>query len=591
MIVRLQQLLVRCSPLRFPAAINFSQIARTKIRPTGGAFCFPKSTLFTKGFSSLSTVRRTPPTPQSSAFGSDVVEKENVEDVQVAPPDLQSPHPSPNDSRNPTDPVVSPTNLLMRTALVGSSVGLLTPVYVAAGVGWIWQTYKPATFVGQAAKFAVGGLLLGAACVNGWTLFTQHLIPFVFNHAEIVLPFAVANAVAASAWYAIGESVFGLQRMSGHSTILNVFHTWIPDRLDSVAQKSGLPLGGPLVGLLTALTCFPMWQPLSQRLWPQELLNACDSSVFADIYLHFLPVGLGTGALVGLGLHFALAPVFTGRIVAVGGLPAASSLLLIILALTLSYFYFCRFDYEAWEQRLNADTGELFWAHSATGEKVTSSSERVLNDTLWFLKGVSLFCNVNSSSNRSHFCFVNKRLLADVLVANAKSSSYTQNALDALDKSKSLLQLYYGVNLKDLNKLIMKLLRTQHDLRMAPSAELTNSIQLSTELQNELIVKIRALGSNADAAAAIDCLLSDLPTLESRLVKEAGQDFSKGTVHMLTAMLSTIGDIAKPSESSGKHSIRKLLAFAARAAIAAVVGGGLFIYIVLKAAFLFKGGF
>jgi hypothetical protein len=444
-------------------------------------------------------------------------------------------------------------------------------------------------------------LLLGAACVHGWTLFTQHLIPFVFNHAEIVLPFAVANAVAASAWYATCESVFGLQRMNGHSTILNVFHTWIPDRSDSVVQKSGLPLGGPLVGLLTALTCFPMWQPLSQRLWPQELLNACDSSVFADIYLHFLPIGLGTGALVGLGLHFALGPVFTGRVVAVAGWPAASSLLLIISALTLSYFYFCRFDYEAWEQRLNADTGELFWAHSATGEKATSA-ERGLNDTLWFLKGVSFFCNMISSSNRSHFCFVNKRLLADVLVANAKLSSYTQHKRDALENSKSILKLYYNVNLKHLNKLIIKLLRNQHDLRKALSASdsrlnagLTYSIQRSTELQNDLIVKIRALGgSNANAAAAIEGLLSDLPTLESRLVKETGQDFSKGTgkARILTAMLSTVGGITQPSESSGKHSIRRLLSFAARAAVAAVVlGGGLFIYGALQALFMFKGGF
>ena len=129
MIVRVQQLLVRCSLLRFPAAINFSQIARAKTQSaTGGAFCFPKSTLFTKGFtfSSLSTMRRVPPSPQSSAFGSDIAEKKNVEDVHVAPPDLQSPHPFPNDSRNPADDIVSPTNLLMRTALFVASVGLLT---------------------------------------------------------------------------------------------------------------------------------------------------------------------------------------------------------------------------------------------------------------------------------------------------------------------------------------------------------------------------------------------------------------------------------------------------------------------------------
>jgi hypothetical protein len=131
MIVRVQQLLVRCSPLRFPAAINFSQIARAKTQSaTGGAFCFPKSTLFTKGFTfsslEVSTVRRMPPSPQSSAFGFDVAEKKNVEDVHVAPPDLQSPHPFPDDSRSPADPVVSPTNLLMRTALFVASVGLLT---------------------------------------------------------------------------------------------------------------------------------------------------------------------------------------------------------------------------------------------------------------------------------------------------------------------------------------------------------------------------------------------------------------------------------------------------------------------------------
>jgi hypothetical protein len=136
MIVRVQQLLVRCNPLRFPAAINFSQIARAKTQsPTGGAFHFPKSALLNKGFSSLSTLRRTPASPQSSAFGSDVADKKNVEGVQVAPPDLQLPRASPNDSRNYADPVVSPTNLLMRTALVGSSVALLTPLYVAAGVG------------------------------------------------------------------------------------------------------------------------------------------------------------------------------------------------------------------------------------------------------------------------------------------------------------------------------------------------------------------------------------------------------------------------------------------------------------------------
>jgi hypothetical protein len=464
----------------------------------------------------------------------------------------QQQHPSPNHNHAPIDAPASSTSLLMRTSLVGASVGLLTPLYVAAGVGWIWQTYKPSTFVGQAAKFVVGGVFLGAACFNGWTLFTQHLLPFVFNHAEIILPFALANAAVASAWYAIGESFFGLERMSGHTSIFNAFHKLLPVSSAPLSQTGGLPLGGPLVGLLTALTCFPLWQPLSQRLWPQELLNACDTSVLANVYLNFLPVGLGTGALVGLGLHFALAPVFTGRIVQVGGVSLASSLLLLLLALTLGYFYFCRFDYEAWEQRLNAEDGKMYWAHSATGEKVTTC-EGLLDDTSAFLKGVALLCNMNSMTHRSHFSFVNQRLLADSLVAEFKSSARSQDASNAFEQSKSLLHIQYGIDIQRLKLLIVQYLKNEHDLEMANSvtdvrlkADLAKTIHYCLELQARLRRQIFALGTNADAEKAIGHLLSDTSALESRLIKECNQDFSKGsgTVTLFEALHAVVGGMA-----------------------------------------------
>ncbi len=582
MLARFQLLLARHSQ-RLPAAIRTPHFACIKALPVRTALHAVQSPSCAKTFSSFSSLRRNPRSSPQLNFEDNTALKEggqrnHEETLQTAPSIGTSPDPSTN-RLHAASPASAPfNNLITRTALVGASVGLLTPLYVAAGVGWIWQTYKPSTFIGQAAKFAVGGVFLGAAYVNGWTIITEHIFPFVFNHAEIVLPFALANAAVASAWYAIGESFFGLQRMSGQTTIFNAFRNFFPAQATPL-QQTGLPLGGPLVGLLTALTCFPLWQPLALRLWPQELLNACDTSVLANVYLNFLPIGLGTGALVGLGLHFALAPIFTGRIVSVGGAPVALSLLLAVLALSLAYFYFCRFDYTAWEQRMDADTGSMFWANSATGQKATSS-ERLLNDTLWFLKGVALFCNVNSMSKKSHFCFINKHLLADAIVADAKSSACNRDSplrSEAVEKSKLLLNVYYHINLKELDDLIMRLLHVQHDLRMALSLAddvgKAEAVERCTQSEAALIVKIRNLGSNAHAAVAIDHLLRDLASLEARLISEAGLNFSRGT-GFLNSLMSSVSSFAKaPSKSSGQRSHRKGLAV-----LAICVFGGVFLY-------------
>ena len=375
MLLRFQRLVARCSLQRVSSAATLPHFANTKspaikALAARSAFCFVQSPSFAKEFSSLSSLRARPLSivTQRSELHSDA--SGGSPNAQVAPP---APH-------SPTDPPASapapPANIFVRTSLVGASVGVLTPLYVAAGVGWIWQFYKPQTFIGQAAKFAVGGIFLGAAWVNGWTLFTQHILPFLFNHAEVVLPFALANAAVAAAWYAVGECVFGLERMSGHTTMFNAFRNFLPGGNSAAAGPAGLPLGGPLVGTLTALTSFPLWAPLCERVWPQQLLDACDVSVLANVYLNFLPVGLGTGALVGLGLHLALAPVFTGRIPSAGGGSVVYSLLLVVLAATLAYFSFCRFDYSAWEQRLDGDSGGLVWAHAATGVKVKAGGGR-----------------------------------------------------------------------------------------------------------------------------------------------------------------------------------------------------------------------
>jgi len=542
-----QRLLAGRSLQRFAIAVKLPRVAfLAKAQPA--IFCCTQPSSFVKGFSTLSNVRRVPQSPQQAALPRD---PSPAQVEEVAPPD--APDPSTNHNAHSDAAVASHTNLIMRTSLVAASVALLTPLYVAAGVGWIWQTYKPSTTIGAVAKAGVGLLFVGTAYVHGWTLVTQHVLPFVFNHAEIVLPFAIANAAVAAAFYGIGESIFGLQRMSSHTSLFNAL---LPSKYAVSNGQLGLPWGGPVVGILSAFTCFPLWAPLAERVWPQELLDACDLSILADAYLSFLPVGLGTGALVGLGLHFVLSPVFTGRIATFGGVPAAHALLLVVVALTLAYFYFCRFDYKAWEQRLDADSGQLYWAHSATGQKAAKSSDRLLNDTLWFLKGVAFLCNANSMSNRLHFSFVNKRLFADALVAEAKLRTTSQSDIsDALDKSKLLLQLYYGVNFKDLNELMMQLLHVEHDIRMAlaltDDARKAVVIQRCMRSKEDILFKIRALSSSGDAAAAIEILLSDLTALESRLSTEAGQDFSKGSGIVDVLMSSWRSLTQSPAKSTG----------------------------------------
>jgi hypothetical protein len=576
MLFRFQRLVARCSLQRVSNAVTLPHFANAKSPAARSAICFVQLPSFAKEFSpSLSSLRARPlsSVTQRSELHSDA--SGGSPNAQVEPPAPRAPTDAPASAPAP------PANIFVRTSLVGASVGLLTPLYVAAGIGWIWQFYKPQTFLGQAAKFAVGGIFLGAAWVNGWTMFTQHVLPFLFNHAEIVLPFALANAAVAAAWYAVGESVFGLERMSGHTTMFNAFRHFLPGN-SAAAAPTGLPLGGPLVGILTALTSFPLWAPLSERVWPQQLLDACDVSVLANVYLNFLPVGLGTGALVGLGLHFALAPVFAGRIHSAGGGSVLYSLLLFVLAATLAYFYSCRFDYSAWEQRLDADSGCLVWAHAASGVKA-AAPERLLNDTLWLLKAVALFCNLNSVSSQSHFCFVNKRLLADALVAGAKLSSCSHGSpsiSDAFEQSKLLLHIYYGLNIKDLDHLIGQLLRVQHDLRMAESldesAGKADAVDRAARSKQLLLSKIRALGGNADAATAIDHLLSDLPSLECKLREEAGLDFSKGsgTVSKLVASLRSLAP--SPSHGSGQMWSQK------RVAVAVFALGGILLYAMMR---------
>jgi hypothetical protein len=85
----------------------------------------------------------------------------------------------------------------IRAALVGTTVGLLTPVFAIAGIATSWFRYLPKTFSGRIVKYIIGASLGGGSGVLIW----NYVLPFLNNHSEIVLPFALANSIAASSWY------------------------------------------------------------------------------------------------------------------------------------------------------------------------------------------------------------------------------------------------------------------------------------------------------------------------------------------------------------------------------------------------------
>jgi uncharacterized membrane protein YccC len=81
--------------------------------------------------------------------------------------------------------------------------------------------------------------------------------PFLRDHSNFVLPFALSNAFAAGFWYTVGEVTLGLPFMTGVMSIESLGIA-LPGTLASFLVRSlataGLPFGGVLVGGLTALT-------------------------------------------------------------------------------------------------------------------------------------------------------------------------------------------------------------------------------------------------------------------------------------------------------------------------------------------------
>ncbi|KAL1503844.1 hypothetical protein AB1Y20_012309 [Prymnesium parvum] len=258
--------------------------------------------------------RRLPPTPRASS---------------TLPPFPPPPAPTPSSS---------PPPFLLRTALVGASAAIATPLYLLAGAALGWYTLLP-----RGAPRGTLTLLLGGGLA---TLTAHHLLPLLTHHPALLLPFSLSTGAAAAGWYAL---------------------------LEAPLSPARAPLLGLAVGAATSLTAPFLW-PLATRLaFPPDLHAAAfgrgDAAALADAYLSLaLPVALPVGAAAGCGLHLALQRLLLP--------PAphaamAAPLLLALLAAGALYFSGGAPSVEAlcWEERLRPDGRATYSANARTGEE------------------------------------------------------------------------------------------------------------------------------------------------------------------------------------------------------------------------------
>jgi hypothetical protein len=221
----------------------------------------------------------------------------------------------------------------VRVGLVSTSVGLGTPFFAVGAMARLWYSYLPRGSFGRifmSMSYIVGG--------GGFIhLMINFVVPFMRNHSDFVLPFALSNAVASGFWYSIGEVALGLPFMSGAVALESLQGSFFGAGMlgilrimgQNVAGGTGtvfatsLPIGGIFVGALTALTAPFLWPLMFKVCWDantNKLLVGDDPTWLVDLYQYIaLPLGLPVGVLAGIGLHLAVKPFVVGQVMIADG--------------------------------------------------------------------------------------------------------------------------------------------------------------------------------------------------------------------------------------------------------------------------------
>lgn len=191
---------------------------------------------------------------------------------------------------------------LARVALVGTTVGLASPLFAIVGAGGMWFNFLPKSSIGKMVKYGL------AVAVGGsfTTLLFNYLGPILAHNSDFVLPFAVSNMVASSFWYTVGELWYGTaamtQRISTEVIEKKLPYNWIKSFLTRF-QSIGIPIAGPMIGALTALTVPLLWPIAFRQFWNKDFQDLILQENFTWISTFyewiFFPIGLPVGVFSG----------------------------------------------------------------------------------------------------------------------------------------------------------------------------------------------------------------------------------------------------------------------------------------------------
>ena len=440
--------------------------------------------------------------------------------------------------------------LIVRIGIVSSAVGLATPVFATAGILRLWYAYLPRTFMGSNLKilFTIFG---GGGIIN---VLYNYLIPFFRDHSDLIMPFALANAVASGAWLVIGELTFGLPFMVGVASLdvlSKTFPAFIMAFFVSPAGKSlmagGLPIGGVAIGGLTALTAPFLWPIAFSICWDDDykaLILDGNSLWPLDFYqTYLLPIGIPVGVISGLSMHLLLKDAIIGRPNVPwtkGSLPVLSAL----VGMSFSYFYLLRPSRGAlqWESRMDHITGEMVSFNPTTRSinrdiklSQTASMQRSFAIGVHSLTSpMKLLSSESKAPTRSTYSPIDGTMsignisdrqdvfsIVDVLVR----MQYLQNlesgtAKSEIKKLKEIAASTFGVSdLENFKEAVE--LKIISDRRKQQNTSPSNSTTLSRNLEEYLSVFSKA-AKGSDGERSLPVFFNNLAELEQELFNKLG---------------------------------------------------------------------
>jgi len=231
--------------------------------------------------------------------------------------------------------------------------------------------WLPGTVEGRAAKYIIGVLIGG----GGGVLLAKFVIPFMFNHSEFLLPFALANGLTASFWYTVGEVTMGLDAMVGVAgavgTAAGAAEALLAAQNPMFKVLRSLPVAGCVIGTLTALTTHYLWEPMINLCWGDDFKalilgnSGGDITWIRDLYVSSMYiVTIPISMIAGSSVNYLLKPLILGT----PGIAWQSKSLPVLVGLlgaNALYYTVCRGDENEWWWHVRMDP--------LTGKKVSHS--------------------------------------------------------------------------------------------------------------------------------------------------------------------------------------------------------------------------